>query len=169
MLPNPDYMSSQKELAWPMRGVLPDWLVQIHALLRLLPETFFLCQHHRPLLIGVGRVACQAPAGRHYVPLHRLQGRGNTGLLRVPLPSLRRFLVHWVRDHPRRALRTRLELVIPKPNTLPPSYQQLRRQSSNHRQVPLGVRDTRMAFIGYSSVLDGRCFVLDSSFDSQKL
>ncbi|KIJ14607.1 hypothetical protein PAXINDRAFT_12705 [Paxillus involutus ATCC 200175] len=42
-LPNPDYMSSQKELAWSMRGILVDWLVQVHARFRLLPETFFLC------------------------------------------------------------------------------------------------------------------------------
>ncbi|KAH0834896.1 cyclin-like protein [Lanmaoa asiatica] len=42
-LPNPDYMSSQKELAWSMRGILLDWLVQVHARFRLLPETFFLC------------------------------------------------------------------------------------------------------------------------------
>ncbi|KAF9239265.1 cyclin-like protein [Melanogaster broomeanus] len=42
-LPNPDYMSSQKELAWSMRGILVDWLVQVHTRFRLLPETFFLC------------------------------------------------------------------------------------------------------------------------------
>ena len=43
MLPNPDYMSSQKELAWSMPGILLDWLIQVHARLCLLPETFFLC------------------------------------------------------------------------------------------------------------------------------
>jgi len=42
-LPNPDYMASQKELAWSMRGILLDWLVQVHARFRLLPETLFLC------------------------------------------------------------------------------------------------------------------------------
>ncbi|KAH7882346.1 cyclin-like protein [Phlebopus sp. FC_14] len=42
-LPNPEYMSSQKELAWSMRGILLDWLVQVHARFRLLPETLFLC------------------------------------------------------------------------------------------------------------------------------
>ncbi|EIW77210.1 hypothetical protein CONPUDRAFT_129457 [Coniophora puteana RWD-64-598 SS2] len=42
-LPNPNYMESQKELAWSMRGILLDWLVQVHARFRLLPETFFLC------------------------------------------------------------------------------------------------------------------------------
>jgi G2/mitotic-specific cyclin 1/2 len=42
-LPNPEYMASQKELAWSMRGILFDWLVQVHARFRLLPETLFLC------------------------------------------------------------------------------------------------------------------------------
>ncbi|KAG1729234.1 cyclin-like protein [Suillus lakei] len=42
-LPNPEYMASQKELAWLMRGILLDWLVQVHARFRLLPETLFLC------------------------------------------------------------------------------------------------------------------------------
>lgn len=42
-LPNPEYMASQKELAWSMRGILLDWLVQVHARFRLLPETLFLC------------------------------------------------------------------------------------------------------------------------------
>ncbi|KAG6379975.1 hypothetical protein JVT61DRAFT_10547 [Boletus reticuloceps] len=37
-LPNFNYMSSQKELAWWMRCILLDWLVQ--ARFRLLPETF---------------------------------------------------------------------------------------------------------------------------------
>jgi G2/mitotic-specific cyclin 1/2 len=35
-------MESQKELAWKMRGILTDWLVQIHVRFRLLPETLFL-------------------------------------------------------------------------------------------------------------------------------
>ncbi|KAH7926234.1 hypothetical protein BV22DRAFT_368310 [Leucogyrophana mollusca] len=42
-LPNPNYMESQKDLAWSMRGILLDWLVQVHARFRLLPETLFLC------------------------------------------------------------------------------------------------------------------------------
>lgn len=39
---NPTYMESQKELAWKMRGILTDWLVQVHVRFRLLPETLFL-------------------------------------------------------------------------------------------------------------------------------
>jgi G2/mitotic-specific cyclin 1/2 len=42
-MPNPLYMDSQKELAWTMRGILTDWLVQVHVRFRLMPETLFLC------------------------------------------------------------------------------------------------------------------------------
>ncbi|KAF9445675.1 hypothetical protein P691DRAFT_795336 [Macrolepiota fuliginosa MF-IS2] len=42
-MPNPHYMESQKELAWKMRGILMDWLIQVHVRFRLLPETLFLC------------------------------------------------------------------------------------------------------------------------------
>ncbi|KAG6854408.1 hypothetical protein C0991_006950 [Blastosporella zonata] len=42
-MPNPNYMASQKELGWKMRGVLTDWLIQVHLRFRLLPETLFLC------------------------------------------------------------------------------------------------------------------------------
>lgn len=35
-------MSTQKELGWPMRGILSDWLISVHARFRLLPETLFL-------------------------------------------------------------------------------------------------------------------------------
>ncbi|EMD34770.1 hypothetical protein CERSUDRAFT_116962 [Gelatoporia subvermispora B] len=42
-MPNPTYMESQKDLAWKMRGILTDWLIQVHSRFRLLPETLFLC------------------------------------------------------------------------------------------------------------------------------
>ncbi|TFK49439.1 hypothetical protein OE88DRAFT_1663020 [Heliocybe sulcata] len=42
-MPNPNYMENQKELAWKMRAILTDWLIQIHFRFRLLPETLFLC------------------------------------------------------------------------------------------------------------------------------
>jgi len=42
-MPNPNYMDNQKELAWKMRAILMDWLIQIHFRFRLLPETLFLC------------------------------------------------------------------------------------------------------------------------------
>ncbi|KAG5439657.1 hypothetical protein PCK2_000791, partial [Pneumocystis canis] len=41
-LPLPDYMDRQKELQWKMRGILVDWLIEVHAKFRLLPETLFL-------------------------------------------------------------------------------------------------------------------------------
>ncbi|EJT99325.1 hypothetical protein DACRYDRAFT_23901 [Dacryopinax primogenitus] len=42
-MPDPHYMDRQKDLTWSFRDVLVDWLVQIHATLKLLPETLFLC------------------------------------------------------------------------------------------------------------------------------
>jgi hypothetical protein len=41
-LPNPDYMDNQDELEWKMRGILVDWLLEVHTRFRLLPETLFL-------------------------------------------------------------------------------------------------------------------------------
>ncbi|KAJ7762688.1 cyclin-like protein [Mycena olivaceomarginata] len=42
-MPNPNYMNDQPKLTWEMRGVLNDWLIQVHARFRLNPETLFLC------------------------------------------------------------------------------------------------------------------------------
>jgi G2/mitotic-specific cyclin 1/2 len=41
-MPNPDYMDGQPNIQWKMRGILMDWLVEIHHKFRLLPETLFL-------------------------------------------------------------------------------------------------------------------------------
>jgi len=41
-LPNPNYMETQGELEWKMRGILVDWLLEVHTRFRLLPETLFL-------------------------------------------------------------------------------------------------------------------------------
>ncbi len=41
-MPNPDYMQYQDHLEWHLRGVLVDWLVEVHTRFHLLPETFFL-------------------------------------------------------------------------------------------------------------------------------
>lgn len=41
-LPNPDYMKMQAELQWSMRGILIDWLLEVHIKFHLLPETLYL-------------------------------------------------------------------------------------------------------------------------------
>ncbi|CAK7275007.1 G2/mitotic-specific cyclin [Sporothrix epigloea] len=41
-LPNPRYMNHQDEIDWKTRGVLVDWLVEVHTRFHLLPETLFL-------------------------------------------------------------------------------------------------------------------------------
>ncbi|KAI1310211.1 G2/mitotic-specific cyclin [Mortierella claussenii] len=41
-MPYADYMETQKELEWPMRGILVDWLAEVHNKFKLLPETLFL-------------------------------------------------------------------------------------------------------------------------------
>lgn len=40
--PNPEYMDHQDDLQWKMRGILVDWLIEVHTRFRLLPETLFL-------------------------------------------------------------------------------------------------------------------------------
>ena len=41
-MPNPEYMKHQVDLQWRMRGILVDWLIEVHVKFRLLPETLFL-------------------------------------------------------------------------------------------------------------------------------
>ena len=41
-MPNPNYMENQKELQWKMRGILVDWIIEVHSKFRLLPETLYL-------------------------------------------------------------------------------------------------------------------------------
>lgn len=41
-MPNPDYMEHQDNLEWHLRGVLVDWLIEVHTRFHLLPETIFL-------------------------------------------------------------------------------------------------------------------------------
>ncbi|KAI9614077.1 hypothetical protein KEM48_006144 [Puccinia striiformis f. sp. tritici PST-130] len=40
--PQSDYMNRQNELTWKMRGVLVDWIIEVHSKFRLLPETLYL-------------------------------------------------------------------------------------------------------------------------------
>lgn len=41
-MPNANYMDNQSDLEWKMRGILVDWLLEVHTRFRLLPETLFL-------------------------------------------------------------------------------------------------------------------------------
>ncbi|KAI9886425.1 MAG: hypothetical protein M1823_001743 [Watsoniomyces obsoletus] len=41
-MPNAEYMDHQPELEWKMRGILVDWLIEVHTRFMLLPETLFL-------------------------------------------------------------------------------------------------------------------------------
>ncbi|PTB47159.1 uncharacterized protein TrAFT101_003408 [Trichoderma asperellum] len=41
-VPNADYMSHQDDLEWKTRGILVDWLIEVHTRFHLLPETLFL-------------------------------------------------------------------------------------------------------------------------------
>jgi len=41
-VPNPQYMAHQDDLEWKTRGILVDWLVEVHTRFHLLPETLFL-------------------------------------------------------------------------------------------------------------------------------
>ena len=41
-MPNSDYMDHQDHLEWHLRGVLVDWLIEVHTRFHLLPETIFL-------------------------------------------------------------------------------------------------------------------------------
>ncbi|KAI1813716.1 cyclin-like protein [Poronia punctata] len=41
-IPNPQYMSHQDDIAWRTRGILIDWLIEVHTRFHLLPETLFL-------------------------------------------------------------------------------------------------------------------------------
>jgi len=41
-MPHADYMTKQAELQWKMRGILMDWLIEVHSKFRLLPETLLI-------------------------------------------------------------------------------------------------------------------------------
>jgi len=41
-IPNPKYIEHQDELEWKTRGILIDWLIEVHTRFHLLPETLFL-------------------------------------------------------------------------------------------------------------------------------
>ncbi|CEJ82334.1 Putative G2 mitotic-specific cyclin-b [[Torrubiella] hemipterigena] len=41
-IPNHNYMNHQDDLEWKTRGILVDWLIEVHTRFHLLPETLFL-------------------------------------------------------------------------------------------------------------------------------
>jgi len=63
-------MKQQINLEWRMRGILVDWLIEVHAKFRLLPETLFLCVNL------VDRFLSSRPIG-----MEKLQLVGVTALL----------------------------------------------------------------------------------------
>jgi G2/mitotic-specific cyclin 3/4 len=70
MMPNGNYMVNQRELDWNMRKVLIDWIVQVHATFRLLPETLYLTVNIIDRFLTVRNV-----------PLFKFQLVGATALL----------------------------------------------------------------------------------------
>jgi G2/mitotic-specific cyclin 1/2 len=73
-MPNPNHTDDQLKLTWEMRGVLNDWLIQVHARFRLNPETLFLCTNLidrflstravRPLKLQLVGVVCLLVAAK---------------------------------------------------------------------------------------------------------
>lgn len=68
-LPNANYMEDQKDLEWKMRGILVDWLIEVHNRFHLLPETLFLAVNIIDRFLS-----------RKVVRLDRLQLIGVTGM-----------------------------------------------------------------------------------------
>lgn len=68
--PNPDYMDHQEDLEWKMRGILIDWLIEVHTRFHLLPETLFLAVNIIDRFLS-----------SKVVQLDRLQLVGVTGML----------------------------------------------------------------------------------------
>ena len=86
-MPKSDYMSSQSELSWRMRGILVDWLIEVHHKFRLLPETLFLAVNIIDRFLSV-----------RVVSLVKLQLVGITGLFiaakyeELLAPSIKNFI-----------------------------------------------------------------------------
>jgi len=55
--PLPNYMSNQADLAWKMRNVLVNWLVEVHWKYKLLAETLFLSVNIMDRFLGMKQVA----------------------------------------------------------------------------------------------------------------
>ncbi|KAL1914997.1 uncharacterized protein VTP21DRAFT_7702 [Calcarisporiella thermophila] len=57
--PDPKYMSRQTEISWQMRRTMVSWLVELHAYLRMYPETLHLCVHLIDRFLSIKVVAKQ--------------------------------------------------------------------------------------------------------------
>lgn len=84
---DPQYMSRQTEITWKMRGILVDWIIEVHGKFRLLPETIFLAVNILDRLMSIRTVA-----------LHKFQLCGIVSLFiaakyeEVVCPSVQSFL-----------------------------------------------------------------------------
>ncbi|EEP80530.1 G2/mitotic-specific cyclin-B [Uncinocarpus reesii 1704] len=56
-MPSPNYIEHQEELEWKMRGILVDWLIEVHTRFRLLPETLFLTVNIIDRFLSIDMVA----------------------------------------------------------------------------------------------------------------
>ncbi|ORX89996.1 hypothetical protein K493DRAFT_231807 [Basidiobolus meristosporus CBS 931.73] len=57
MLPDPSYIERQPELKWHMRGILFDWLVQVHDRFKMHQETLFLCANYIDRFLSVKEIS----------------------------------------------------------------------------------------------------------------
>lgn len=86
-IPSGDYIDKHPDITWEMRGVLVDWLVDIHSKFRLLPETLFLAQNIVDRFLSLRTIS-----------LHKLQLVGLTAMFiaakyeEVLCPSVQNFL-----------------------------------------------------------------------------
>lgn len=104
MMPDPDYMSQQKELQWRMRSILMDWLVEVHYKFKLLPETLFLTANiiDRFLSVKVNFIPLHPSPPPYFLPkvvsLTKLQLVGITSMFiaakyeEVFAPSISQFV-----------------------------------------------------------------------------
>ncbi|CAE7203135.1 unnamed protein product [Rhizoctonia solani] len=87
-MPSSIYMNSQPHLEWHLRGILMDWLIQVHERFRLLPETLFIAANLIDRFLSV-----------RVVSLAKLQLVGITGLFvaakyeEIMVPTLQNFLM----------------------------------------------------------------------------
>lgn len=58
-MPNPNYMEEQDHLKWDLRGILIDWLVEVHTRFHLLPETIFLAVNIIDRFLSTKKVALE--------------------------------------------------------------------------------------------------------------